>query len=389
MSTTASCFAQVLSLVDRNDFARSVLGHDGERGAKGFSCWDQFVSMLFCQMGGANSLREICGGLHTALGKVTHLGMKEPPARSTLAYANEHRPWQIYEDVFASVLQRCQSLAATKKRKFRFKNPLRSLDASVIDLCLKTFDWAHFRRAKGAIKLHLQLDHQGYLPCWALVTDGKTHEVKVAQQLSFAPGTIVAMDRGYNDYSLFSAWTEAGVFFVTRAKENMVYEVTEEREVPNQGNVLSDETIRLTGARAEEKCPHLLRRIVVWDEENAREIVLLTNLFHLAASTVAAIYKERWQIELFFKALKQNLKVKTFVGTSENAVKTQIWTALIALLLLKFLQLRSSWTWSLSNLAAMLRWILLAYRDLWEWLDDPYPIPPIEPQPQQLELFPN
>jgi hypothetical protein len=149
----------VLSLVDRNDFARSVLGHDGERGAKGFSCWDQFVSMLFCQMGGANSLREICGGLHTALGKVTHLGMKEPPARSTLAYANEHRPWQIYEDVFASVLQRCQSLAATKKRKFRFKNPLRSLDASVIDLCLKTFDWAHFRRAKGAIKLHLQLDH--------------------------------------------------------------------------------------------------------------------------------------------------------------------------------------------------------------------------------------
>ncbi len=387
MSTTASCFAQVLSLVDRNDFALAVIDRHGERGSKGFSCWDQFVSMLFCQMGGANSLREICGGLATAMGKLVHLGMEQAPARSTLAYANEHRPWQIYEDIFYSVLGRCQTLAATKKRKFRFKNPLHSMDATVIDLCLKTFDWARFRRTKGAIKLHLQLDHQGCLPCWALVTDGKTHEVKVAQQLSFAPGTIVAMDRGYNDYRLFSTWTEAGVFFVTRAKDNMVYEVVEERDVPMRSNVLSDETIRLTGVGAEQKCPHLLRQIVVWDEENAREIVLLTNIFHLAASTVAAIYKERWQIELFFKALKQYLKVKTFVGTSENAVKTQIWVALIAILLLKFLQLRSSWTWSLSNLAALLRFNLLTYRDLWAWLDAPFHIPILEPQLEQLELF--
>jgi hypothetical protein len=387
MSTTASCFAQVLSLVDRNDFARAVIDHGAERGAKGFSCWDQFVSMLFCQVGGANSLREICGGLATAMGKLVHLGLKEAPAHSTLAYANGHRPWEVYEDVFCSVLGRCQQLAATKKRKFRFKNPLRSLDASVIDLCLKTFDWARFRRTKGAIKLHLQLDHQGYLPCWALITDGKKHEVKVAQHLSFAPGTIVAMDRGYNDYTLFAEWTEVGVFFVTRAKDNMVYEVVEEREVPKRGNVLSDETIRLSGAGAAEKCPHFLRRIVVWDEANDREIVLLTNIFHLAASTVAAIYKERWQIELFFKALKQHLKVKTFIGTSENAVKTQIWTALIAILLLKFLQLKSSWSWSLSNLAALLRFNLLTYRDLWAWLDDPYQVPPLEPQPQQLELF--
>lgn len=387
MSTTASCFAQVLSLVDRNDFARAVIDRRGERGAKGFSCWDQFVSMLFCQMGGANSLREICGGLATAMGKLVHLGMDQAPARSTLAYANEHRPWQMYEDTFYSVLRRCRELAATKKRKFRFKNPLLSLDASVIDLCLSVFDWARFRRTKGAIKLHLLLDHQGCLPCWALVTDGKKHEVKVAQRLSFAPGTIVAMDRGYNDYSLFSSWTEAGVFFVTRAKHNMVYEVIEDRVVPERGNVLSDETIRLTGPGAAQRCPHPLRRIVVWDEENEREIVLLTNIFHLAASTVAAIYKERWQIELFFKALKQYLKVKTFVGTSENAVKTQIWIALIAILLLKFLRLRSSWTWSLSNLAALLRFNLLTYRDLWAWLDDPFHIPPLIPQPEQLKLF--
>jgi hypothetical protein len=387
MGTTASCFAQVLSLVDRNDFGRAVLRHGAEQASKGFSCWEQFVSMAFCQLGAANSLREICGGLATAMGKLVHLGLDKAPPRSTLAYANKHRPWEVYEDVFYSVLGRCGALAATKGRKFRFKNPLRSLDATVIDLCVKVFDWARFRRTKGAIKLHLQLDHRGYLPCWALVTDGKTHDVKAAQGLSFVPGTIVAMDRGYNDYRLFAAWTEAGVFFVTRAKENMVYEVVEEREVPQRGNILSDETICLTGVGAEEKCPYPLRRIVVWDDENAREIVVLTNLFGFAASTVAAIYKERWQIELFFKALKQHLKVKTFVGTSENAVKTQIWVALISILLLKYLQLRSSWGWSLSNLAAMLRFNLLTYRDLWAWLDAPFHVPILEPQENQLELF--
>jgi hypothetical protein len=387
MGTTASWFAQVLSLVDRNDFARAVGRHDAEKASKGFSCWDQFVSMTFCQLGAANSLREICGGLATALGKLVHLGMDEAPRRSTLAYANEHRPWEVYGDVFYSVLGRCSGLAASKGRKFRFKNPLRSLDSTVIDLCVKVFDWARFRRTKGAIKLHLQLDHQGCLPCWALVTEGKTHDVKAAQGLSFAPGTIVAMDRGYNDYRLFATWTEAGVFFVTRAKQSMVYEVVEEREVPERGNVLADETICLSGVGAEAKCPYHLRRIIVWDEANARELVLLTNLFHLAASTVAAIYKERWQIELFFKALKQYLKVKTFVGTSENAVKTQVWVALIAMLLLKFLQLKSSWGWSLSNLAAMLRFNLLTYRDLWAWLDAPFHVAALEPQERQLELF--
>jgi len=387
MGITASCFAQVLSLVDRGDFADAVERHDAEQAAKGFLCWHQFVSMAFSHLGGANSLREVTGGLATALGKLVHLGLDKAPPRATLAYANAHRPWKVYEDVFYSVLARTQAVAESKGRRFRFKNPLRSLDSTVIELCVKVFDWARFRRTKGAIKLHLQLDHQGYLPCWALVTDGKTHDVKAAQRLSFPPGTIVAMDRGYNDYALFGAWTDAEVFFVTRAKTNMVYETVEERAVPERGNVLSDETIRLTGARAEEKCPHLLRRIVVWDEANERELVLLTNLFHLAASTVAAVYKERWQIELFFKALKQNLKVKTFLGTSENAVQTQVWIALIAILLLKYLQLRSSWGWSLSNLAAMLRFNLLTYRDLWAWLDAPFAVPIVVPADHQLELF--
>ena len=387
MIRVASCFAQVLSLVDRNDFERAVRRHKAEKGVKGFSGWDQFVSMLFCHLGGANSLREICGGLATAMGKLVHLGMRKTPPRSTLSYANTHRPWEVFQDVFGGVLQRCQDLAATRRRRFRFKNPLYSIDSTVIDLCIKVFDWARFRRTKGAIKLHLQLDHQGCLPSWALVTDGKTHDVKPMQRRSFAPGTIVAMDRGYYDFALFGRWTDEGVFFVTRAKDNMVYEVVESRDVPERGNVLVDEVIRLTGAKADEKCPHLLRRIVVWDLENEREIVLLTNIFHLAASTVAAVYKDRWQIGLFFKALKQNLKVKTFVGTSENAVKTQIWTALIAMLLLKFMQLKSSWKWSLSNLAAMFRFNLLTYRDLWAWLDAPFGTPVIEPAFKQLTIF--
>jgi len=386
MVTTGSCFAQVLSLVNRSDFERAVREHEAEKGSKGLACWDQFVAMMFCQMGSADSLREIHGGLATALGKLRHLGLDKAPARSTLSYANAHRPWELYETVFNQVLGRCHDVALSKGRKFRFKNPLRSLDASVIDLCLETFDWAKFRRAKGAIKLHLMLDHRGYLPCWALVTDGKTHEVKAAWTLRFEAGTIVAMDRAYNDYRLFARWCDEGVFFVTRLKDNAVYEVVERRETPEGGNILRDETIRLTGAGAEEKCPHLLRRIVVWDKENEREIVLLTNIAHLAASTVAGIYKERWQIELFFKALKQNLKVKTFVGTSENAVKTQIWTALIAILLLKFMQLKSSFGWSLSNLAAMLRFNLLTYRDLWAWLDAPYETPVVESTVRQLSF---
>lgn len=387
MVANASCFAQVLSLIERKDFSRAVREREAEKGAKGFTCWDQFVSMIFCQLGAANSLREITGGLATAMGKLKHLGMRSAPKRSTLAYANEHRPWQVYEDVFESVLWRCRNLAGTKKRKFRFKNPLRSLDATVIELCLKMYDWAHFRRAKGAIKLHLLLDHRGYLPCWALVTDAKTHDVRPARNLSFEPGAIVAMDRAYVDYDMLRSWTESDVYFVTRAKKNMAYETVERRDVPERGNVISDEVIRLTGPQTKNKYPDKLRLVTVWDEENDREIELLTNIFHLSASTVGRIYKERWQVELFFKALKQNLKVKSFVGTSENAVQIQIWTALIVMLLLKFMQMRSTFGWSLSNLAALLRMNLLTYRDLWAWLDSPFDVPILEPRVEQLSFF--
>lgn len=383
----ASLFAQLLDFIPRNRFDQLVRRHQAEKGAKGFSCWDQFVAMLFCQVGQAHSLREIVMGLASVLGKLVHLGVKEAPKRSTLAYANEHRPWTLYEDVFKMVLEEAQAVAKEKgQTSFRFKNPLYSLDATVIDLCVELFDWARFRRTKGAVKLHLILDHQGYLPTFARITEGRVHEVKLAHLLKLPPGSIVAMDRGYNDYSLFASWCDREIYFVTRLKDNAVYEVLERFE-PAGKNIRRDELILLTGVGAPQKCPHLLRRTVVWDEKNEREIVLLTNLMQFAATTVAQIYKERWKIELFFKALKQNLRIKTFVGTSANALKIQIWTALIAILILKILQLRSTFSWSLSTLAAMLRLNLFTYRDLWKWLDAPLEVAPHRPpELQQLEL---
>ena len=387
MIKVASVFAQVLSLINRREFSRSVAELEAEKAAKGFRCWEQLVCMLFCHLASADSLREICGGLASSMGRMVHLGVRRIPKRSTLSYANSHRPWQLFEKVFYQLLSEADLLAAKQKRRFRFKNPLVSIDASTIDLCLSMFDWARFRRAKGAVKLHLMLNHQGYLPSWALITDGKTHEVKVAQKLEFAPGTVVAMDRGYVDYDLFDYWTGEGVWFVTRAKKNMAYRVVEVRSVTRRGNVLADEVIEFTGYDASRKCQRQLRRIIVWDAKNEKEIVLLTNHMNFAASTISSIYKERWQIELFFKAIKQNLKIKTFVGTSENAVKIQIWTALISILLLKILKMRSKIAWSLSNLSAMLRFNLLSYRELWTWLDEPYQSLGLGPPESQMLLF--
>jgi IS4 transposase len=260
------------------------------------------------------------------------------------------------------------------------------LDATVIDLCATMFDWAKFRRTKGAVKLHLLLDHDGYLPSFAVITEGNKHEVRVARQMRFARGTILAFDRGYTDYEWFMSLTEQGVYFVTRLKENADYGVVEKREIPQRRGVLRDEVVffyKLAQASQEA----FFRRIEFYDEERDRVLVFLTNHLELAAATVAAIYKERWQIELFFRALKQSLRVKTFVGTSANALKTQLWTALIAMLLVKYLQLRSTFGWSLSNLVALLRQQLFVYRDLWAWIDDPFQPPPIPGRPsEQLTL---
>ncbi len=377
MKASCSLFSQILKLIPRIDFERIVKETGAEYRSKGLSSWSQFVAMLFCQLGRAHSLREIEGGLKSCEGKLAHLGI-EAPARSSLSYANGHRPWELFEKVFYGLFETVAAKAVGKK-KFRFKNKLVSLDSTVIDLCLSMYDWAKFRRTKGAVKLHLVLDHDGYLPCFGIITEGKVHDVKVAQQMHFAPGTIIVDDRAYNDYRLFAKCTDDGVYFVTRMKDNALFEVVEEHQVPQNRNILKDQTIRLTGPGAQDKCPHLLRRIEAIREDTGTTLVFLTNHHGLGASTIAAIYKDRWQIELFFKALKQNLKIKTFVGTSANAVKTQIWTALISMLLLRYLQLSSRFGWSLANLVALLRMNLFTHRDLMAWLDQPFATPP-DPQ---------
>jgi hypothetical protein len=318
---------------------------------------------------------EICGGLAASEGKLRHLGLPDAPKRSTLAYANEHRPWQLYRSVFYQLLGRCRAVAGG--HGFRFKNKLLSLDATLIELCATVFDWAHYRRTKGAVKLHLLLDHQGLLPSYALVTEGRAHESRVARTLRFEPGTIVVFDRGFTDYAWFTALDADAVFFVTRMKDNAHYGVVERRPVPERGSVQRDEIIFLYKLARAGGRDLFLRRIEVWDQAQQRTLVFLTNHRHFAAATIAAIYRQRWQIELFFKALKQNLRIKTFVGTSANALQIQIWTALIALLLLKYLQLRARFGWSLSNLAALLRQQLFVYRELWEWIDQPFQPPPM------------
>ena len=381
----ASLFSQLIEMIDRKKFHELVYRHKSERFAKKFNSWEHFVAMLFCQIAQAKSLREICGALACCMGKMRHLGMKNAPKKSTLSYANANRPWQMFEDLFYETLSYCK-MAAPGKHKFRFKNKLLSLDSSTISLCLSLFPWAKFRRTKGAVKLHLLLDHDGYMPDYAYISNGKQHDVTVARKLSLSPGSIITMDRAYNDYKLFANWTETGIYFVTRLKSNAGYEVVQEFAVPKNRNVLSDHLIRFTGIKAQHQCPHTMRKVVVWDSVNQKEVVLLTNHLEFGATTISAIYRDRWQIELFFKALKQNLKVKTFVGTSENALYIQIWTALIAMLLVKFLQFKSRFGWSLSNLVAFLRWNLFTYRDLWEWIHSPFEILPIEPSPVQYDL---
>lgn len=385
MNKFNNIFGQILQIFSKREFYRAVIETKAERGAKGFTSWTQFVAMLFCQLGQAHSLREICGGLASCFGKLKHLGVREAPSRSTLSYANEHRPWQLYQEIFYQLLSKCQALA-TGKKKFRFRNKLFSLDATVIELCASLFDWAKFRQTKGAVKLHLLLDHEGYLPVFAHITEGKVHEINIAKGLAFPKGSIIVIDKGYVDYDFFGTLTEEGVYFVTRQKDNADFRVVEDRPIPENRNILKDQIIELEGYYSKMKCPYRLRRIEAWDAEQQRLIVLLTNHLEFGSTTIAAIYKDRWQVEIFFKTIKQNLKIKTFVGTSANALMIQIWTALIAVLVLKYLKFRSTFGWSLSNLVAMLRYNLFTYRDLWAWLDNPFEPPPMVEGMEQLSM---
>ena len=374
MTRVSSIFSQLLQLFPRGKFQQAIQEHQAERHARGFSCWTQLVAMLFCHLGQAKSLREICQGLMAMEGKLKHLGVERAPSKSTLAYANEHRPWELFRTVFGQLLSQCEEVARGKKR-FRFKNKLLSMDSTHIELCASMFDWAKYKRAKGAAKVHLILDNEGHLPHFAVITDGKKSDQAVARSIVFEPGTIVVVDQGYVDYNWWQALTESGVFFVTRFKKDIQIEVLQERKVPQTGSILADQVIRLRGEGSPKYAMHL-RLITKWDEKSQEIIQFLTNQLEFGATTIARIYQERWQIEIFFKALKQLLRVKTFVGTSANALQVQIWTALIGMLIFKYLQLKAQFGWSLSNLVALLRQQLFVYRDLYRWIDVPFEAPP-------------
>lgn len=375
MKRFCSILNQLLQIFPRTEFETAVRQTKAERHARGFRSWDQFVAMMFCHLADANSLREICGGLASCEGRLSQLGI-QIPAKSTLAYANGHRDWRLYEQVFQCLYGFCVKNLGMKT-KFKFKNPLLSIDSTHIGLCSEMFPWATYSRQKGALKLHFTLDHAGYLPSAMVITTGNYSELIVARGQRWQAGTILLFDRGFIDFSWFHRLSQQGVWFITRVKSDMRYEIVESRKIDNG----TDETVRLTGRTSRKKHPGLLR-VVTIEKDHGERFRFLTNNTTLAASTIAAAYKDRWEIENFFRFLKQNLKIKSFLSTSPNAVWTQIWTAVIAMLLLRYIQLKSKVNWGFSNLLYFLRMNLFVYRDLWEWLEKPFvPPDPLQQQP--------
>jgi len=369
MSYHNTILGQMLKMFSRLEFQKAVCETGTEYHARGFSSWNHFTGMLFGQLAGQDSLRGIEAGLATQAQGLYHLGI-EPIHRSTLAYANEHRSHELFKKIFLGMLSKCEAIAP--KHKFRFKNPLYSLDATVIDLCLSLYNWAKFRTTKGAVKLHVKLNHAGYLPTFMVVTNGNVHETQVAPSIPLEKGDVAIFDRGYTDFKWYKTLDDKGVYFVTRIKKNAYYAVMERRSTEKYEHIYSDQIIQLKGFYSKHKFPYRLRRIRSKDPETGKTIVILTNNFSWSPKTIAQIYKERWQIELFFKALKQQLKVKSFVGTSRNALLSQLWTALIAYLLLSYLKFRSKFNWSLYTLCAILPTNLFSKRNLWDWLNAPF-----------------
>lgn len=377
MSNHHTLLGQMLQMISGFDFQKTVSETKTEYHSRGLSSWNHFVAMLFGQLAGQDSLRGIEAGLATHARSLYHLGIK-PIHRSTLSYANQHRSHELFEKTFYQMLSKCQPLAP--RHKFRFKNPLYSMDATVIELCLSLYDWAKFRTTKGAVKLHVKFNHSGYLPTFAVVTTGKVHEQRVAPSIPMEKGDVIVFDRGYTDYNWHKTLNDKGLYFVTRLKKNALYKVTRRKKTDHLDNISSDRIIELKGFYSQQKFPNKLRLIRSRDPETGKIITILTNNFTWSARTIAQIYKERWQIELFFKCIKQQLKVKSFVGTSQNALLSQLWVALIAYLLLSYLKFKSRFAWSLHTPCSILPTNLFARRNLWDWLNAPFhtssPSPP-------------
>jgi len=368
-------FSQLLKLIPRHEFETLAKQHHTGRSFRTASRWSQFVTMAMAQLSGRNSLRDIVENISAQAHRLYHLGSAKL-SRSNLSRINDGKPYALYEALFGKLLSRCQGVAPG--HHFRFNHPLYSLDASTIDLCLSVFPWADFRTTKGAIKLHVGLNHAGYLPEFVTVTEGKKHDVTVGRTLQFPKGSMVAVDKGYNDYTWYKQLTDKGIFFVTRLKTNARYRTVCRRPVLKSKGLICDQTIEFTGVQTAKKCPVQLRRIGYRDAQTGKRYVFLTNNFKLAARTIADIYKARWQVELFFKWIKQNLKIKSFVGTSKNAVMTQIWIALCIYLLLAFLKFQSKLQKSTQQILRLLQMNLFEKRDLMALLRGD---PPCDNQP--------
>jgi hypothetical protein len=327
-----SLFSQVLTLIDRNIFNKLVRKHKTDKYSKGINTWTHFVSMLFMQMAEATSLRDISNGLRSATGNLVHLGVTRAPCKSTLSYINAHRSYEVPRcrgmDLYFALLDRMEpSLARRRKYGRRLKRKVFIMDASVIPLCLSLFDWAKFRTRKGAVKLHAVLDYDTGLPSYAVLTDGKTHELRVARQTVFPSGSVLVVDRAYVDYLWLKNLDSSGVLFVTRLKSNADIEMVASFLPPERhDHILSDEDIRLTGFYTQKKYPDKLRVVKVWDEKNQKTLLVLTNQLSWTADTISQLYNARWDVETFFKHLKQLFRVKSFVGTSANAVRIQMWS---------------------------------------------------------------
>jgi len=361
MAHCNTILAQILKLVPRHEFETLAKQHHSGRSFRTASRWSQFAGLAVAQLSGRNSLRDIVDNLSAQAHRLYHLGSARL-TRSNLSRMNENKPYALYEALFGKLLGRCQGLAPG--HGFKFKHPLYSLDASTIDLCLSVFPWADFRTTKGAVKLHVGLTHRGYLPEFVTVTEGNIHEVNIGKLLAFPKGSIIAMDRGYTDYAWYNELNDKGIFFVTRLKKNADYAVITRRSVNKKQGLTSDQTFQFSGAQTSRRCPVELRRIGYRDPETGKHYIFLTNHMELSAKTIANIYKSRWQIELFFKWIKQNLKIKSFVGTSKNAVLTQIWIAMCVYLILAFIKLQSKLNKSMQQILRQLQINLFEKRDL-------------------------
>lgn len=367
-------FSQIISKLDRHKFNKLVKEKETDKHQKGYNSWTHLVSMLFCQFAKSQSVRDISNGLRSATGNLNHLGIDRAPSKSTISYQNKHRKWELFKEYYYHLLGSLGQQVDFKQVKFRIKSKIFLLDSTTISLCLSLFDWARYKTAKGAVKMHTLLDYDGNLPAYVNITDGKTADNKGAYDVPLLKGSVIVADRFYNDFPLLNIWNSKGVYFVIRHKENMQYTTIKENELPanRHQHILKDEIIELSTSVSKAKYPKQLRRVSVWNDEHQQVIEIITNQMSWTANTISELYRSRWQVEIFFREIKQLLHIKSFIGTSENAVMIQIWTALITILVLKALKAMAKFQWHLSNLVSFIRLNLFVKIDLKTWLDKPF-----------------